>query len=335
MNRIKTLLKLLTAVYVGGLGTGLLHNNAYAGGETVLHTFAGTPKDGAVPNGPVMQDPLGNFYGVTLIGGKACRGDGGCGTVYKMAPDGTESLLYSFCSQPKCSDGAYPAGELVEDSSGNLYGTTSSGGAVGYGTAFKVTPGGTETVLYNFCTLANCTDGANPEYGLVMDGAGNFYGTTTYGGANLDSPCGCGTVFKLTPGGAESVLYSFCSLSQCADGLFPMANVVMDKSGNFYGTTVYGGSGEGYDCYGSNGCGVVFRLAPDGSETVLHSFCIEQNCPDGLEPTAGVLLDPSGVIFGTTPGGGRCFDCGTVFKLTPDGTETVVHLFCQDVGCKD
>src|ERR1700722_7656998 len=176
--------------------------------------------------------------------------------------------LYSFCSQDNCTDGANPVAGLVMDSSGNLYGTAPGGGANYNGVIFKLAPDGTETTLYTFCPLANCPDGQEPAGGLILDSSGNLYGMTEGGGAQ-----GSGTVFELAPNGTETVLYSFCSRKNCSDGSFPVPGLVMDSAGNLYGTTQYGGKG-------GNQLGVVFRLAPNGVEKVLHNFCSQANCAD-------------------------------------------------------
>ncbi len=281
-----------------------------------------------------------------------------------------ESVLYNFCSQGGvyCTDGIQPFAGLIEDASGNLYGTTNGGGSTnssdcnegscGYGTVFKLTPSGsgyTKTVLYNFCSQTNCTDGANPYAGLIEDAAGNFYGTTYNGGAN-----GGGTVFKLTPSGngyTQSVLYNFCSQSQgsaaCTDGVNPYAGLIEDASGNLYGTTNLGGTGVAL-VDGVYGYGTVFMLAPNGSGykyTVLYNFCPPGGnafCTDGAAPNAALILDASGNLYGTTVLGGtgtpalECIglSCGTVFKLSPNGsgyTETVLYSFCSQGGsnCTD
>jgi uncharacterized repeat protein (TIGR03803 family) len=216
------------------------------------------------------------------------------------------------------------------DKEGNLYGTTNYGGANhkqaadGDGTVFKVSPTGKVTVLYSFCSQAKCADGEFPFAGLIMDKEGNLYGTTAYGGAS--SPCsqwtGCGAVFKLAPpsteGGAwtETVLHSFDSQRGIVDGNTPYAGLVMDKEGNLYGTTGGGGASNR---------GTVFELTPTGQETVLYSFCSLASCADGAGPTAGLIMDDEGNLYGTTSGGGTgdCVQsgvdsgCGTVFKVTP------------------
>jgi uncharacterized repeat protein (TIGR03803 family) len=262
---------------------------------------------------------------------------------------GSQTVLYSFCSLNNCADGYDPLAGLIEDNSGNLYGTTQFGGgtscvdgsANGCGTVFKLAPNGTETVLHPFCSQTDCTDGQFPVAGLIMDGAGNLYGTTQFGGGTgcVDgSASGCGTVFKLAADGTETVLHPFCSQTDCTDGQFPVAGLIMDGFGNLYGTTQFGGS-TGCVNGSAHGCGIVFKLAPDGTETVLHSFT---GGTDGQSPHAGLIEDRSGNVYGTTQfgGGTSCVNgsangCGTVFKLAPDGTETVLHSFCSQTNCAD
>ena len=204
-----------------------------------------------------------------------------------------ETVLYSFTY----TDGAYPVAALIADRAGNLYSTTSSGGASGDGTVFKLTPGGTETVLYSFTGIP---DGVYPEAGLIADRAGNLYGTTNQGGASNK-----GTVFKLTPSETETVLHSFAG----ADGALPVAALIADRAGNLYGTTYYGGA---------SGDGTVFKLTPGGTETVLHSFT---GIPDGVYPEAGLIADRADNLYGTTSFGGAS-GYGTVFKVTPSATKS-------------
>jgi uncharacterized repeat protein (TIGR03803 family) len=200
----------------------------------VLHSF-GAGKDGAYPVGGAVLDKAGNLYGTTGQGGA-----NGLGVVFKVAPSGEETVLYSFAGQP---DGAHPAAGLVFDKKGNLCGTTIEGGTYNGGTVFKVTPWGKERVLYSFG--AALADGTHPQAGLVFDTKSNLYGTTVNGGtSNL------GTVFKLSPSGAERVLHSF---GVWPDGVFPEAELVIDTTGDLYGTTEQGGS---------NGGGTVFKLVP-------------------------------------------------------------------------
>jgi uncharacterized repeat protein (TIGR03803 family) len=231
-----------------------------------------------------------------------------------------ETVLYGFCAQSGCADGYHPRAGLVLDTNGNLYGTTRDGGANAMGTVFEVSPNGTETVLYSFCSQSGCTDGYHPLAGLILDKKGNLYGTTFDGGAHDG-----GTVFEISPGGTETVLYSFCAQPGCKDGYYPHADLVMDTSGNLYGTTQFNGA------YGG---GTVFRVSPSGAETVLHSFCAQPGCADGYHPRAGLVLDTSGNLYGTTYDGGTNGK-GTVFEVSPGGTETVLHSFCPQLGCKD
>ena len=264
-----------------------------------------------------------------------------------MVPVGTAAakkykVLYKFTGG---MDGASPFGPVIWDESGNLYGTTWSGGSgngcgtSGCGTVFKLTPSSdgtwTESVLYSFCSLTNCADGSNPLAGLIFDRAGNLYGTAEMGSPN--DGCGgwgCGAVFKLTPGAhgswAESVLYSF---SGPADrGQLPWAGLVMDAAGSLYGTTVGGGTGTQCNYY--NGCGTVFKLTQgsDGSwtQSVLYSFT---GVPDGAGPFAPLIWDTSGNLYGTTFFGGANYS-GAVFKLTPHSdetwTESVLYNFASD-----
>jgi len=294
--------------------------------EQVLYDFCSQANcsDGNGP-GDLIMDSSGNFYGTATEGGNgdaACYE--GCGVVFKLAADGTETVLYSFCSQANCSDGAAPYAGLIMDGSGNLYGTTAAGGngnaacQEGCGVVFKLAPDGTETVLYGFCSQANCSDGDAPYAGLIMDGAGNLYGTTFSGGLNVGCSTGCGTVFKIAPDGTETVLHSFCPEANCTDGDQPMGGLIMDGSGNLYGTTSNGG-------FHSYCCGTVFELAPDGTETVLYAFGQAQT--DGIYPLAGVTMDGAGNLYGTTSSGLNEGVLGTVFKLAPDGTETALHDF--------
>jgi uncharacterized repeat protein (TIGR03803 family) len=226
-------------------------------------------------------------------------------------------------------DGGGPVAPLTFDQAGNLYGTTVRGGTFGQGAVFRLTPnangGWTEKVLHHF--TGDGKDGRVPVAPLTFDQAGNLYGTTIEGGAT-----GGGTVFKLTPNQdgswTESVLYGFCSLSNCGDGDKPNAGLTLDQTGNLYGTTFGGG----------NLNGVVFKLTPnqDGSwsESVLHSFCTFFNCRDGASPDASLIFDDAGNLYGTTRGGP-----GVVFKLTPrqngSWSERVLYSFCSLSNCRD
>ena len=289
--------------------------------EKTLYNFCSQTDcaDGGNPAlASLIMDTEGNLYGTTPFGGanvSYCAGQT-CGTVFKLTPQGQYSVLYTFCSQTNCADGANPYATLIMDSEGNFYGTTFHGGVVqancsygcGYGTVFKLTPQGQETVLYSFCSQTNCADGAEPEAGLIMDKEGNLYGTTTYGGAN-----GYGTVFELTPGGEETVLFTFNS----GAGANPFGGLVMDKDENLYGATAYGGA---------NGVGTVFVVfkGPFGEGEQFYSFGSLTDCADGSTPYSALIMDKKGNLYGTTRYGGAnwgTYGCseggGTVFKVTP------------------
>jgi len=327
---------------------------AWAQTETVLYSFC--PQhgctDGLFPEAGLVFDQQGNLYGTTNLGGvsgASCQVGLGCGTIFKLTPDGTETVLHNFCAQNECADGAFSVGGLVFDQEGNLYGTAPLGGShgrdrcsdsgiTGCGVVFKLTPEGKYTVLYNFCALGGCKDGAKPGKRLLLDRQGNLYGTTFSGGANrlcgYDKVEGCGVVFKLTPQGKETVPYTFCVRTNCADGSNPAAGLTVDKQGNFYGTTLWGGNPNCY--FASYGCGVVFKLTPRGRYTVLHTFCTGgSRCNDGALPEAGVIVDRRGNVYGTTSNGGSSpHSVGVVFKLTPKGKETTLYSFsCSQENC--
>jgi uncharacterized repeat protein (TIGR03803 family) len=242
----------------------------------------------------------------------------------------TETVLYSFCAETGCADGKFPVAGVIFDKNGNLYGTTSSGGAYGQGAIFEITPDGSETVLYSFCPINCIGDGSGPQAPLVFDQKGDLYGTTVNGGVK-----GVGVIFKLDPGGNETVLYNFCMRQKeniCTDGAGPYAGLVLDNNGNLYGTTTYGGASGVSGC--SAGCGVVFKVTPKGKETVLHAFCLRNGCADGAFPYAGLTLDQNGNLYGTTDQGGHK-GRGTVFKVTPSGKEFVLYSFCRQTNCTD
>jgi uncharacterized repeat protein (TIGR03803 family) len=290
-----------------GTGCGTVFKLDKTGEETVLYRFRGGA-DGAGPVGGVILDAKGNLYGTTWNTNPNSTSDG-CGTVFKVSQTGEKTLLYNFSCG---ADGAGPAAGVIRDAQGNLYGTTTGGGAYGAGTVYKLSAAGKETVLYSFAGRA---DGASPQSVLTRDAEGNFYGTA-YGGGVIDvyTSCesvGCGVVFKLDRTGNESVLYTFTG---GADGSNPYAGVIRDAGGNFYGTTYYGGE--------SPLSGVVFKVDKTGKESVLHAFT---GGADGSNPVAGVIQDAAGNLYGTTPYGGHysCGQdgegggCGVVFKLTP------------------
>jgi uncharacterized repeat protein (TIGR03803 family) len=299
---------------------------AYAYSFLRLADFTGGA-DGAAPLAGVILDETGTVYGTTSAGAKDF------GTVYAIAPGKPLETLYTFCSRPSCSDGSSPHAGLIMDQSGNLYGTTNAGGGHNGGAVFELTRGGVERVLYGFCARiinAYCGDGSFPVAGLIIDKAGNLYGTTTLGGAN-----DVGVVFELSfdPGTGlwdETVLYNFCpkgTPSGCADGQTPLAGLTMDAVGNLFGTTEFGGA---------DGEGVVFEVQPRlGSEKVLYSFCSQPGCADGSEPNAGVIIDQAGHLYGTARYGGNSLYCGNgggvVFEVEPlRHSEKVRYAFCSN-----
>jgi uncharacterized repeat protein (TIGR03803 family) len=264
--------------------------------------------NGQCPAAALIQGTDGNFYGTTRSGGPY---PGYAGVVFQMTPDGMETVLHTFGD---AGDGKTPEASLIQGSDGNFYGTTSAGGAYAGstdtgGTVFTITPDGVETVLHSF---GGAGDGVAPAFGLILGNDGNFYGTTQGGGAY-----GNGTVFKITSAGVETVLYSF---SATPAGTNPQA-LILASDGNFYGATYMGGA------YGN---GMIFKLTPAGVGTVLYSF---SGTPDGNGPDA-LVQGSDGNFYGTTEVGGAnstCLEgdygCGTVFKVTPAGVETVLHSF--------
>jgi uncharacterized repeat protein (TIGR03803 family) len=286
---------LFGTTYAGGAANaGVVFKVNTSGQQAVLYSFTGGT-DGKNPWGGVVRDSSGNFYGTTYYGGA-----GGAGVVYKVDTTGHETVLYSFSGG---LDGGYPEGGVIIDSAGNLYGTTEYGGAPYRGVVFKVDTAGNETVLYTF---SGETDGNQPLSGLFRDSSGNLYGTTYSGGAS-----GAGVVFKVDTLGNETVLYSFTGGD---DGGSPWAGVILDASGNIYGTTAFGGT---------DNAGVVYKLDTTGHETVLHSFTFGA---DGGEPLSGVVRDSAGDLFGTTFSGGLG-GAGVVYKLNTSGHETKLYSF--------
>jgi uncharacterized repeat protein (TIGR03803 family) len=295
----------------------------------VVHSF-GAGSDGSSPQAGLV-DVGGTLYGTTYDGGsyaKCYTFYSGCGTVFSITQTGTERVVHSFSGYP--ADGAFSQAGLI-DVKGTLYGTTSAGGSnycyfystVYYcGTVFSITPRGKEKVLYSF---GEGTGSANPAATLI-DVKGTLYGTTRFGGAVNSSKCngGCGTVFSITPSGAEKVLHSFSGYP--ADGADPVASLI-EVNGKLYGTTVLGGSSSNYCAGSATGCGTVFSITPSGKEKVLHSF---GGGADGASPQAG-LINVRGTLYGTTRYGGtdnKCtVGCGTVFSITQTGTERVLHAF--------
>jgi uncharacterized repeat protein (TIGR03803 family) len=269
-----------------------------AGALTTLYSFCSQTNctDGELPEAGLVQAANGDFYGTTVSGGTFNEG-----TVFRITPSGTLTTLYSFCSQPGCTDGYFPYAGLVQASNGNFYGTTGNGGANGFGTLFEITPTGTLTTLHSFCSETDCSDGETPHAALIQAANGNFYGTTQYGGASSG-----GTVFEITAAGKLTTLYSFCSETNCTDGETPEAGLVQASNGKFYGTTEDGGASSG---------GTLYEITPAGSLTTLYSFCFQTDCTDGDLPFGGLAQATNGTFYGTTYAGGANSE-GAVFSLT-------------------
>ncbi|HEX4079385.1 MAG TPA: choice-of-anchor tandem repeat GloVer-containing protein [Rhizomicrobium sp.] len=320
------------------------HSTVCAATFTVLHSFAGG-NDGAHPYAGIILAPDNNLYGTTFSGGANNSGTvyklsltgseqvindevyspagtlladphlnlygtaigPDYGTVFRIDAGGKETVLHTFSGQP---DGEIPEAGLVTDEAGNLYGTTWSGGVDGYGTVFEIhypaPTSKTESVLYSFKGQPN--DGAGSYSTLIRDQSGNLYGTTNVGGSQNE-----GTVFTLSPDGAEAVIFEFSNDS----GFYPRGNLIANANGNLYGTTSEGGP------YG--GQGTVYKITPDGNETILYAF--GTNGPwDGGTPYAGVIADTKGNLYGTTTGGGA-HSAGTVYRLSTDGKEKILYSF--------
>ncbi len=268
--------------------------------ETVLHRFTGG-SDGGNPYSGLVRDAAGNLYGASYDGGSVnCQA--GCGVVFKMSKNGKETVLHAF--EGGTTDGCDPAGELLRDNAGNLYGIAGCG-AYNYGLVYKLDSKGHEKILYNFS--------AYPGGGLLLAGRGNFYGLIAGGGNDT-----WGAVYTLTKSGRLSILYSFNGGTN--DGCFPLGTPAMDANGNLYGTT--------NQC-GSANYGTVWKLNTDHTETVLHNFTDEPS--DGALPFAGVILDTDVNIYGGTFAGGAS-NYGTVYRLDANGNFTLLHSFAGSDG---
>lgn len=276
---------------------------ALAQNFSVLADFNGT--NGANPLTMTLVQGLdGNFYGTTSLGGANSNG-----TVFKITQTGVLTTLYSFCAQPLCADGFYPQGGLLLATDGNLYGTTSSGGANGYGTVFKITSQGELTTLHSFSPAE-----AGVPSALVQGENGDFYGTSMTGGSS-----GKGTVFKITFAGTFTTLYTFCTQTNCPDGYFPRSALVEGSDGSFYGTAISGGADIYY--------GTIFKITRAGMLTTLHSF----DGTDGDYPIGALVQGLDGSFYGTTADGGtNCppTGCGTAFRIT--AAESLTTLFDFD-----
>ena len=340
---------LMTSMAIGALGAAFAGPAAAKAKIAVLHFFCAKAgcTDGSMPLSQLVRDGQGNYFGTTNGGG-----NGNNGVAFKASFDGTQwqvTRIHAFCAEAQCADGAAPQGGLIVDTSGNLYGATSGGGINSGGVVYKLSPSGKKwrySVLYTFCSAANCTDGMTPRFmtlayqgqasGVLYDGTSPLFGTTASGGNG--SVAQAGAVFELTPKGKrwnETLIYSFCSDKKCNDGSVPYAGVTVDGSGNVFGVAAGGGEFQ----KGDNG-GTVFELKPNGAHwkySLLYTFCadrVHDICHDGDGPFAPPVLDDQGNLFGTTFRGGAK-DNGVVYELSPAGKFDVLHDFCVKTGCSD
>jgi len=316
--------------------------SAEASSYNVLFSFCaeGDCSQGSSPQAALVRDAHGNFFGTSLSGG---GGNGGVVFELKKTGSGFAYIkLYEFCLEVggACSDGTGPAGGLILDTAGNLYGTTQHGGRGQFGgTVFKLSPGKHDKwahkILYSFCPSGECPDGwgtsseltyEGARSGARYDGVSPLFGTTVGGGAHKN-----GVVFKLSVGqhkAREEVLYSFCALADCADGIHPSGGVVMDARGNLYGNTAeYGANGLGGTTY------TLMRHEKHYSFSVLHNFCAAFGCPDGQSPAGALTIDANGDLLGATRHGGA-HGWGTVFKIARhhggEWKRTTLYSFCGD-----
>lgn len=296
---------LFGTTFAGGAGEGVVFKLDSAGQETILFTFNGTT--GESPASPLLQDAAGNLFGIA-------DGGPGAGIVYELSQQGEENILFAFPGGLFNPIPGVPTGGIFRDGSGNIFGATFFGGhgncQFSCGSIFRVDTAGQLHVLHNFSGGA---DGSKPFGPFVQDAAGNLYGVAEQGG---DLSCaevpqlGCGTVYKLAKNGTLTVLHTF---QGGLDGAIPQPGLLRDAAGNLFGTALKGGNSEN---------GLVFKIAADGTYTVLHRFTGK----DGTNPNGGLVSDPAGNLFGTTQvGGGQ--QLGTVYQLSPAGRVKVLHTF--------
>jgi uncharacterized repeat protein (TIGR03803 family) len=295
----------------GSHGSGTVFRITPAGAITVLYSFCvrANCADGANPMAALVQAADGNFYGTTYYGGTGrnseCVLNSSCGTIFRITHEGKLTTLHSF----DFTDGYNPTAGLIQGTDGDLYGATIR-------TAFKITLSGKLTILHHFCLTKTCLDGIGVT-GLIQATDGNFYGTASDGGRFSN-----GTVFRMTPTGALTTLHHFCAMLGCPDGSQP-TGLILDADGNLYGTTTFGGTAA------APGDGTVFRISLGGKFSTLHSF---SGPPDGDQPLASLTRAEDGNFYGTTAYGGKVKcnplpGCGTIFRVTNNGTETILYRF--------
>ena len=303
----------------GAFNKGAIYRRSPDGNVSVVYSFTGGV-DGGQPTGALVLDEHGNLYGTTSSGGNPdCGVQGGCGVVFRLATNGIQTVLHAFSG----GEGALPQNGLIRDAAGNLYGTTQGGGDMsctqtipGCGVAFELAPDGTYNVLHTFSFTPTGGDGAYPS-ALLRDGAGNLYGTATLGtGANGNSD----GIFKLEPDGTYTILFTFTNYT--TQGRNPIGGLVGDPAGNLYGVTFNGGA---------NNQGVAYKLAPNGTYTVLYTFT---GGSDGGNPQFSLYRNPrTGLLYGTAFEGGA-WGCGTAFVLSPSlrRQRTLYNFGCSDTA---
>jgi uncharacterized repeat protein (TIGR03803 family) len=285
-----------TTTFAGPGLCGSVFRMAPDGSVTVLHTFIGGDMDGCEPLAGLVQASDGNLYGTTAYGGPADKG-----TVFRVTLDGTVTVMQAFSGNP---EGWFPNAPLIQATDGNLYGTTMVGGSSGAGSIFRMTLGGSLSVLYSF---KGDLDGAEPIAGLVQGADGNFYGTTNRGGSVTPSGGG-GTAFRMTPGGTVTILHAFNGTSDGSD----LRAGLLEVDGRLYGTAASNGSAI-------HKCGTIFSVTPAGDFAVLHTFL---GSNDGCNPSAPLILASDDTFYGTTAGANDVGGYGTVFEMTRDGALT-------------
>jgi uncharacterized repeat protein (TIGR03803 family) len=301
----------------GTLGTaGSIFKLTKDGQLSVLFSFPAFVKHHVLnaPDGLRLESGLlighdGNLYGTASYGGTniAGCGEGGCGTVFKLTKAGAFTLLHAFGGES--GDGCHPGGGLIQDKQGMVYGATVGCGHTDFGTVYKVDPAtGTTTTLYTF---TGGSDGDGPVGDLAIDGGGNLYGLTQQGGNPIcNGGLGCGTVYKVTPGGAKTIFYAFSSYE---DGYFPNGSLYRDRLGNLYGTTYFGGPTARFTCR-PVGCGSVFKIKPDGKKVLLHAFTASPL--DAALPFFHLVPGAhDATLYGTTLYTGQLACCGIVFAV--------------------
>jgi uncharacterized repeat protein (TIGR03803 family) len=321
--------KLYGTTYAGGTtfgtclnggGCGTVFKIGRYGAFTTLYNFCSQTNcgDGAYPNG-LAEGAYGSFYGVATGGSQprpSIRG-----TAFRFISGAPEATLYTFCAVANCADGLFP-NSLIEGWDGSFHGTTAGGGGgVGglsaNGTVYRLTAGGKLTTTHTFCLQSKCPDGSLPQ-NLIQGADGNFYGVTASGGNQTTvNGTGAGTVFRISPSGF-STLYRFCAATPCVDGAAP-TQLIQAAEGDLYGVTTLGGA---ITSNAPDGSGTVFKVTTAGTLTTLHAFCTQTGCPDGQRPSS-LIQGSDGSFYGTAEGENA--NTGPVFRITPEGTFTVLY----------